>query len=79
MPDDSEPRGSRDSRDSRNTAKFVGIIVLVVVLAAFVIDNHQSVKVGFVVHDFEVPLIFVLVITAIVGALIDRLWQRARR
>ncbi len=79
MPDDSEPRGLRDSRDSRNTAKFVGIIVLVVVLTAFVIDNHQSVTVGFVVHDFEVPLIFVLVITAIVGALIDRLWQRARR
>ena len=79
MPDDSEPRGSRNSRDSGNTAKVVGIIVLVVVLAAFVIDNHQSVKVGFVVHDFEVPLIFVLVITAIVGALIDRLWQRARR
>ena len=53
--------------------------MLVVVLAAFVIDNHQSVKVGFVVHDFEVPLIFVLVVTAIIGALIDRLWQRARR
>ena len=79
MPDDSEPRESRGSRDSRNTAKFVGIVVLVVVLAAFVIDNHQSVKVGFVVHDFEVPLIFVLVVTAIIGALIDRLWQRARR
>ena len=79
MPDDSEPRESRDSRDSRSTAKLVGIVALIVVLAAFVIDNHQSVKVGFVVHDFEVPLIFVLIITAIVGALIDRLWQRARR
>jgi uncharacterized integral membrane protein len=79
MPDDSEPRKSRDSRDSRSTAKFVGIVVLVVVLAAFVIDNHQSVNVGFVVHDFDVPLIFVLVVTAIVGAVIDRLWQRTRR
>jgi uncharacterized integral membrane protein len=73
MADDVERRGNRD------TAKLVGIVVLVVVLLAFVIDNTDEVDIGFVFTDFEVPLIFVLIVTAIVGAVIDRLWLRRRR
>jgi uncharacterized integral membrane protein len=66
-------------RDNRDTAKLVAIVVLVVVLAAFVIANTESVEVSFVFADFDVPLIFVLIITAILGAIIDRLWLRRRR
>jgi uncharacterized integral membrane protein len=51
----------------------------VIVLIAFVIDNTRKVKVGFVFTDFTLPLIFVLVATAVLGALIDRLLQARRR
>jgi uncharacterized integral membrane protein len=68
-----------ERRDNRETAKLVAIIVLLVVLLAFVIDNTNEVNVGFVFTDFEVPLIFVLIVTAIIGAVIDRLWLRRRR
>jgi len=66
-------------RDTGETLKLVGIIVLIVVLAALVIDNTRSVRVGFVFGDWKVPLIFVLIVTALLGALIDRLWMRRRR
>jgi uncharacterized integral membrane protein len=68
-----------ERRDRRETGKMVGIVVLVVVLAAFVIANTNSVNVSFVFADFDVPLIFVLIVTAIIGALIDRLLQARRR
>ena len=48
-------------------------------LLAFVIDNRHSVRVGFIVTDKRVPLIAVLVITAVLGAIIDRLLQWRHR
>ena len=68
-----------DRRGGRETARLVIVIVLVVLLIAFVLDNTNEVNVGFVFTDFTLPLIFVLVATAIVGALIDRLLQARRR
>jgi uncharacterized integral membrane protein len=48
--------------------------VLFVVLLAFVFDNTRRVKVGFVFGDHEIRLIYVLIVTAIIGVLLDRLW-----
>jgi len=66
-------------RDGRDTARIVVAVVLVAALVAFVVDNTRSVKVGFVFTDREIPLIFVLVVTALLGAILDRLAQYAVR
>ena len=49
------------------------------ILIAFVIDNTRDVKVGFVLFDHNTRMIYVLIVTAVVGVLLDRLWQRRRR
>ena len=66
-------------RDSGDVVKIVAILVLLALLVAFVIDNTDSVKVGFVFADRRPPLIIVLVVTALIGALLDRLFQWTRR
>jgi uncharacterized integral membrane protein len=72
--------GERErERDTRDVVRLVAVVAAVVLLAAFVIDNTRSVKVGFVFTDNETPLIFVLVITALIGVLLDRLFIWARR
>ena len=67
------------SRDTRETARIVAAVVIAALLIAFVVDNTREVRVGFVFADKNTRLIYVLIITAIVGALLDRLWQRSRR
>ncbi len=67
------------SRDSRDIARIVAAVAIAALLVAFVIDNTRQVKVGFVFADKNTRLIYVLIVTAIVGALLDRLWQRSRR
>jgi uncharacterized integral membrane protein len=44
-----------------------------VLLIAFVLDNSQTVKVGFVFFNAQLSLIWVLLIAALLGALVDRL------
>lgn len=69
-----------DGQGRRELARLVGALVLVAVLVAFVIDNSRSVKVSFIVTDRRVPLIWVLVVTAVLGAIADRIlravWRR---
>jgi uncharacterized integral membrane protein len=72
--------GEREAqRNRRETTKIVLVVILAVVLVAFVVANTDSVNVSFLVADFDVPLIFVLIVTAIMGAVIDRLFQARRR
>lgn len=70
-----------DSERRRELIRLCGAIVLVLVLVAFVVDNRHSVRVGFVVTDRRVPLIGVLIVTALLGAVIDRLlrWRHRRK
>jgi len=44
-----------------------------VLLIAFVLDNSRTVKVGFVFFSTRISLIWVLLIAAFLGALVDRL------
>lgn len=77
MPDDqSAPRGPGAGRS--NLVRYVPAAIVVVVLLAFVIDNRRNVTVGFVFTDARVPLIFVLLATLIIGALLGSLvrWRR---
>ena len=66
-------------RDRRETARVVAALILIGLLVAFVIDNTRKVTVGFVVGDHETRLIYVLIVTFLVGIIVDRLWQRVRR
>ena len=68
-----------EGRDPREVARFVGALVLLGLLIAFVIDNTREVKVGFVFFDHKTRMIYVLIVTALIGVVLDRLWQRRRR
>ena len=68
-----------EKRDRRDTARLVGALILLVLSIAFVVDNTRKVTVGFVFTDAKTRLIYVLLATALIGALLDRLWIRHRR
>ena len=66
-------------RDPREIARIVVAAVAVILLIAFVLDNSQTVKVGFVFFNTQLSLIWVLLIAALLGALADRLVILLRR
>ena len=66
-------------RDARETARLIGFVVIVALLIAFVVDNSETVAVGFIFFTAHVSLIWVLIVTALLGALADRLVQRRSR
>ena len=59
-------------RNPRDVARLVVSGLALVLLVAFVIDNSNAVKVGFVFFSAHVSLIWVLLIAAVLGALVDR-------
>lgn len=67
-----------EERTWRDKARIAGLAVVVVVLVAFVLDNRRSVRVGFVVTDRDAPLIWVLILTALLGAALGALLRRFR-
>jgi uncharacterized integral membrane protein len=60
----------RDTGTSRHWGRIALAVVLIVVIAAVVIDNSREVRIGYVFGDVRAPLFVLLLITAIVGALI---------
>ncbi|HUY66501.1 MAG TPA: LapA family protein [Acidimicrobiales bacterium] len=60
-------------REPREIVRIVVAVVGLILLVAFVLDNSQTVKVGFVFHSAQLSLIWVLLIAAVLGALVDRL------
>ncbi len=66
-------RAPRKKRDNREIVRIVVAVVGLVLLIAFVLDNSQTVKVGFVFFSTRISLIWVLLIAALLGALVDRL------
>jgi uncharacterized integral membrane protein len=67
----------------REIVGIAGALALVIVLVAFVLDNSHRVTVGFVVTERRVALIWVLLVTALLGAAADRMlrlvWRRRNR
>ena len=82
-PDREAVGGPADKREPRDVARLVVSGLALVLLIAFVIDNSDTVKVGFVFFSTQLSLIWVLLIAAVLGALVDRLVifleQRRRR
>jgi uncharacterized integral membrane protein len=75
----SDLRPRADGRDPREVGRLVGALVLLGLLIAFVVDNTGEAKVGFVFFDHDTRMIYVLIVTALVGVALDRLWQHRRR
>ncbi|MGC8462774.1 MAG: lipopolysaccharide assembly protein LapA domain-containing protein [Acidimicrobiales bacterium] len=77
--------GPERGRRRRDLTRLVVGLVLVAALVAFVLDNSQAVSVSFVFTTTTVPLIWVLLATAALGAVADRVAmvvrsrQRAKR
>jgi uncharacterized integral membrane protein len=63
---------------NRDRARLVAALVLFVLLVAFVLKNTDEVRVSFVFFDHKTRMIYVLIVTAFVGIVLDRLWQRRR-
>ena len=65
--------GKRPRRSNREVARLVVTGLGLVLLIAFVVDNSHTVTVGFVFFSTKLSLIWVLLIAAALGALVDRL------
>ena len=67
-------------RDRQEFARIVGLVVAGAVLLALMLDNRQSVTIGYVIGDVKAPLIVVLVVTAALGGIVARLlaWRTGR-
>jgi uncharacterized integral membrane protein len=63
---------------NRERARIVAALVLLALLVAFVLKNTREVKLSFVFFDHETRMIYVLIVTAAVGVVLDRFWQRRR-
>jgi uncharacterized integral membrane protein len=84
MPQEAPRKGSlREAirkRETRDNVRIVLAVVIVGILIAFVIANSEKVSVHFLIFTSQVRLIWVLVVTALLGAMADRLLviRRAR-
>ncbi|HEX4244084.1 MAG TPA: LapA family protein [Acidimicrobiales bacterium] len=74
------PTTEAQKRQRKDIVRIVAALVIVIVLVAFVVKNSEKVTVSFVFFSANVRLIWVLVVTAILGALADRLllWRRRK-
>jgi len=71
-PKESGPPSER-TRETREVARLVVFGLGLILLIAFVVGNSASVKVNFVFFNHEASLIWVILIAALLGVLIDRL------
>jgi uncharacterized integral membrane protein len=62
-----------DKRSRREIARIVVAVVALVLLVAFVLGNSKTVPVSFVFFKHHISLIWVILISAFLGALVDRL------
>ncbi len=66
-------RSAGRKRDTREIVRISVAVVALILLIAFVLDNSHTVTVGFVFFSTRLSLIWVLLIAAVLGALVDRL------
>jgi hypothetical protein len=59
--------------DAAQTVRLVIAAIGLILLIAFAVANSESVKVSFVFVSAKVSLIWVIVISAVLGAVVDRL------
>ncbi len=60
-------------RDTRDIVRLVVLGVLVLLLLGFIIGNSNSVRVDFIFFHAHASLIWVIIISVLLGVLLDRL------
>ena len=70
--------GRRQGLEPKEVARLVFVLVVAVLFIAFIIDNSNSVPIGFVFFSREAPLIWVFVVTFLLGGVIGYLLGAAR-
>jgi uncharacterized integral membrane protein len=73
-----EPGGQGKEVDRRHQFRLVGILVLGILLGWFALANIGSVRIDFWVFHRQAPLILVIVISGLLGALIAALIMRRK-
>ncbi|MDQ4134512.1 MAG: LapA family protein [Actinomycetota bacterium] len=68
----------RQGPEPKELARLALALVVAILFIAFIIDNSDSVPVGFVFFTREPPLIWVLVVTFLLGAIVGYLLSAAR-
>ncbi len=71
-------KGGGGGADRRRQATLAGIAIAVVLLVWFALANLREVRIDFWVFDRQAPLILVIVISGLLGALIAALVMRHR-
>ncbi len=66
-------RSTTRKRDNRDITRIVVFGICLVVLIAFVIANSTTVKVDFIIFDTRASLIWVILLSAVLGLFVDRL------
>ena len=68
------PEGTSSAkRDTRDIVRLVLLGVLILLLLGFIIGNSNSVKVDFIFFHANASLIWVIIISVLLGVLLDRL------
>ncbi len=70
--------GAARGVDRRHQATVVGVAVAVILLAWFALANLRDVRIDFWVFNRQAPLILVIVISGLLGALITALIMRRK-
>jgi uncharacterized integral membrane protein len=73
-----EPADGEKTPERRRTATLVGVAVATILLAWFALANLSKVKIDFWLYDRQAPLILVIVISGLLGALITALVMRRK-
>lgn len=74
MADAPPPRGN----DNRELTRLVVGALLVLTVILFALFNRDRVEVDWILFERDSRLIYVIVVSALLGALADRLFQRRR-
>ena len=74
-----EPEQQGPAPDRKDRARLVGAVVVVALIVGLVLDNRHEVPIGYIVGEAEVRLIWLLLVTAILGAVAALLFRRRRR
>lgn len=76
---DDDDTSSQRAVGAGDIARLVPVAVLLVILVLFVVANTQKVKIDFLFTETKLPLIIVLLATAVVGAVMAALVKLRRK
>lgn len=81
MPPAAEP-GPRDDRaapERRISWRVWVLVVIGLLVVLFGVDNRQSVRVGYLFDESDIPLVWVILISLVAGAAFERAYGFVRR